>query len=176
MKSNKEEKTIPSKNYVIFIIMVIFTIALTFLLSNWYTENKKLSKGNTIMSEFLVKMNEQEFKNYTLENPNAIIYLANSKDESLNEFEEEFKKLIVESGIESQIIFLDLQTIDDNFFNELKDTYFSNNIKNIEIENYTNILIMEDRKITAVLYNKSTPININDVKNMFYDRGVLGQA
>ena len=35
---------------------------------------------------------------------------------------------------------------------------------------------MENGKINSVLYTKKTDININDIKELFYNRGVIGQA
>ena len=58
----------------------------------------------------------------------------------------------------------------------MKNNYFAENIKNIPFEKYTNLLIMENGKISSVLYTKKTDININDVKELFYNRGVIGQA
>lgn len=176
MKTKNENRIIPKRNYIIFLVLVIFTVALTLLFSNWYKNLQELNKKNTIMSEFLVGVNEEEFENYIVENNNVIIYLASSKDESLNNFESELKKLIIEYGLETQMIFLDLENIKEEFLIELKNEYFIDNIKNINVGNYTNIMIMENGKITSVLYNKETLVNISDVEELFYARGVVGQA
>lgn len=176
MKIKKINNTIPKKNYLIFSFLVVFVVIITLLFSNWYKIRQNLIKENSIMSEFLVSVNEEEFENYTIENNNVIIYLASSKDETINEFETKFKEIIIDYSLQSQMIFIDLNEINDKFFDNLKNNYFSEQLKNVEIGKFDNLLIMENGKVNAILYNKITNINIDDVKEFFYNRGVIGQA
>lgn len=168
--------SIPRRNYIIFFIMLVFTIALTLVFRNWYNLNKDLNQKNTIMSKFLVSVNEEEFSNYIMENNNVLIYLASSKDESLEEFELQLKTMLIKYNLQEQIIFIDLSQVDNTFFTSLTENYFSDNLKNIKLSNFNNILIMENGKINAILYTKQTKINIEDVDKFFYDRGVIAQA
>lgn len=176
MKLKNASKEIPRRNYIIYALLVVFTVVLTLLLRNWYNISQDLKKKNTIMSEFLVSVNEEEFANYVVENNNVIIYLASSKDDTLENFENEFKELLIEYNISEQIIFIDLNQINDSFFQNLKNNYFIDSLNNVELEKFPNILIMENGKINAVLYHKKTDINIEDVNTFFYNRGVLAQA
>lgn len=176
MKLKNVSTKIPRRNYIIYGLIVVFTIVLTLLLRNWYNINQDLKKKSTIMSEFLASVNEEEFSNYIVENNNVIIYLASSKDDTLETFENEFKTLLIKYNIKEQVIFIDLNQIDTNFFNNLKTNYFIESLNNIELEKFPNILIMENGKINAVLYSKSTNINIDDVNDFFYNRGVIAQA
>lgn len=176
MKIKNAQKQIPRRNYMIFFILVVFTVVLTLVFRNWYNLNQDLNKKNTIMSEFLVSVNEEEFANYTMENNNVIIYLASSKDESLENFEIELKKMLIEHNLREQIVFIDLDQVENNFFTNLTDNYFVENLKNINLSKFPNILIMENGVINAILYNKKTTINIDDVNKFFYDRGVIAQA
>lgn len=172
----KNNNKIPKHNYIIYLILVVFTVGVTFLLSNWYKVGKDLKQENTIMSEFLVGINEKEFENYIIENNNVIIYLASGKDEQLNNFEKEFKNLIIDCGLQNQVRFINLDNVDDAFFDKLNKHYLSDNIQNIKIGEFSNILIMENSVITSVLYNKEIPLNIDDVRNLFLDKGIMGQA
>lgn len=176
MKLKNTNTEIPRRNYIIYGLIVVFTVVLTLLLRNWYSINQDLKKKSTIMSEFLASVNEEEFSNYIVENNNVIFYLANSKDDTLETFENDFKELLIKHNIEEQIVFIDLNQIDDSFFNNLKDNYFIASLSNIELEKFPNILIMENGKINAILYNKETNINIDDVNKFFYSRGVIAQA
>ncbi len=176
MKTKNVDSQIPRRNYIIYGLIVIFTVVLTLLFRNWYNINQDLKKKNTIMSEFLVSVNEEEFANYIMENNNVLIYLASSKDENLESFELELKKMLIEHNLQEQIIFVDLDQVENEFFTNLKDNYFSENLKNIKLSNFPNILIMENGKINAILYNKQTNINIDDVNQFFYDRGIIAQA
>ncbi len=176
MKTKNVDSQIPRRNYIIYGLIVIFTVVLTLLFRNWYNINQDLKKKNTIMSEFLVSVNEEEFANYIMENNNVLIYLASSKNENLESFELELKKMLIEHNLQEQIVFVDLDQVENEFFTNLKDNYFSENLKNIKLSNFPNILIMENGKINAILYNKQTNINIDDVNQFFYDRGIIAQA
>lgn len=176
MKLKNDSKEIPRRNYIIYALLVVFTVILTLLLRNLYNISQDLKKKNTVMSEFLVSVNEEEFANYVVENNNVIIYLASSRDDTLENFENEFKELLIEYNISEQIIFIDLNEINDSFFKNLKNSYFIDSLSNVELEKFPNILIMENGKINAVLYHEKTDINIEDVTTFFYNRGVLAQA
>ena len=167
---------IPKRNYIIFILLVILTVGLTFKIRSWYQLNQDLNKKNTIMSQFLSSVNEKEFDYYTLEHSNVIIYLASSKDETLEDFELDLKKSLIDYNLKDHTIFIDLKQVDNDFFDNFKEKYFADNVKNIEFGNFTNILIMENGKVNSILYNKKTSINIDDVMDFFYSRGVIGQA
>jgi len=176
MKLKKANNNIPKKNYIICAFLVVLVIFITILFNRWYSLTQKLNKEPSIMSQFLVSMNEEEFENYTLENNNVIIYLASSEDESLTDFETEFKQFLINYNLKSQVVFIDLKNINEDFFDNIKNNYFSDNMKNISFENYTNLLIMENGKINSILYTKQADINISDVKELLYNRGIIGQA
>lgn len=176
MKTKNASKEIPSRNYLIYLLIVVFVVVLTLLIRNWYNLNQDFKKKNTIMSEFLVSVNEEEFANYIVENNNVIIYLASGKDETLESFEKEFKNLLIDNNIKEQIIFIDLNQIDNDFFETLKNNYFIESLTNVELTKFPNLLIVENGRVNSILYNKKTPINIEDVREFFYNRGVLAQA
>ena len=176
MTQKKESTKIPTKNYVIYGLLVFLTIVLVLIIRNWYLVNKDFHQKNTIMSEFLVSVNEEEFENYTLEHNNSIIYLASSKDKTIENFEQSFKELLIDNNLKENMIFVDLEQVADKFFDNIKTKYFADNLKNVQIGNFTNVLIMENGKINAVLYSSKKDINIDDVKDFFYNRGVVGQA
>lgn len=171
-----KKREVPKKNYIILSIIIIITLFLTFLLRNNYIVNMNASCGRTLMSKSLVVLNKEEFENYVLENTNSIIYVASSVDDSINDFELEFKDLIKKIGIENQIVYLDLEKISVKELNELKDKYFLDNLKVFNFSKYTNLLIMENGKVVSVLYNEKQEIKIEDVKALLSSRGMIGQA
>lgn len=171
-----KKREVPKKNYIILSIIIIITLFLTFLLRNNYIANMNASRGRTLMSKSLVVLNKEEFENYVLENTNSIIYVASSMDDSINDFELEFKDLIKKIGIENQIVYLDLEKVSVKELNELKNKYFSENLKDFIFSKYTNLLIMENGKVVSVLYNEKQEIKIEDVKSLLSSRGMIGQA
>lgn len=176
MKPKNISKEVPRRNYIICVLIAVFVVILTLLFRNWYKLNQDLKKKSTIMSEFLVSVNEEEFANYIVENNNVIIYLASGKDETLESFEKEFKNLLIDNNIKEQIILIDLDQVDDSFFETIKNNYFVESLSSVVLDKFSNLLIMENGKINAILYNKKASINIDDVREFFYNRGVLAQA
>lgn len=171
-----KKKQIPKKNYIILSVIVIITIILTFICRNAYIEYKKANEKNSVMANYLVVVNDEEFNNYVLENQNAIIYFSNSKDEEKNEFEEKLKKIISQLGIENQMVFLNNKNMNEKSFSKIKNKYFDESLKNENIGIFTNIFIMENGKITTVLYKEKKQINIDDVIELLTNKGIMAQA
>ena len=166
----------PLKNYIIYFTLIIITILFTILLSNKYKNLKNLEKENSVMKQFLTSLNEKEFENYIAENNNAIIYMASGTDETIKDFEEKFKEMLIDYDLQSQIIYIDLDNIDQSFLLNLQNNYFKESLGNISLYKYPNILILENGKISAVLYSSEKIINLIDVEEFFYNRGVIAQA
>lgn len=166
----------PLKNYIIYFTLIIITILFTFLLSNKYENLKNLEKENSVMKQFLTSLNEKEFENYIAENNNAIIYMASGTDETIKDFEEKFKEMLIDYDLQSQIIYIDLDNVDQSFLLNLQNNYFKESLGNISLYKYPNILILENGKISAVLYSSEQIINLIDVEEFFYNRGVIAQA
>lgn len=166
----------PLKNYIIYFTLIIITILFTILLSNKYKNLKNLEKENSVMKQFLTSLNEKEFENYIAENNNAIIYMASGTDETIKDFEEKFKEMLIDYDLQSQIIYIDLDNVDQSFLLNLQNNYFKESLGNISLYKYPNILILENGKISAVLYSSEKIINLIDVEEFFYNRGVIAQA
>ena len=79
-------KKIGLKNYIIYILIVFVTVALAIVFSFWYKniKDEQTTKSMTAIAE----IKETDLDNYLTENNNIIIYLGNSKKESLKEFQQ----------------------------------------------------------------------------------------
>jgi hypothetical protein len=92
-----------------------------------------------------------------MDNPVAVIYLASSKNTDIRSFEKSFKKLINEEEIEDSIIYMDTyKIVDDNFYLNLKNNYFSEELKksDVTLSANPNIIVIEDRQIIDILSKK----------------------
>ena len=147
MKLKKTNNEIPKRNYVICAFLVVLVVLTTILFNRWYSLREDLNKEPSIMSQFLVSMNEEEFENYTLENSNIIIYLASSKDETISEFEKDFKEFLVKYNLQSQVVFINLENI--NY--EIEK--LQNEINNKKIRSHT--LELDKKNIEPKLDNLS---------------------
>ena len=97
-------RKISTKNYVIYTIIVLITIAVVIFFSKWY-EIKKDGQTTHRMNS-IAEIKETDLDNYLVENPSVIIYLSNSHKEELKDFESEFNKYILMFLFTSSIIYL----------------------------------------------------------------------
>lgn len=147
-------KKISIKNYLLLLVIYILTILLSIFLSRKYSENLNVAGSKTVMYNFLSQINASEIDNYILENPNAIIYVASTTDESLNNFEEEFKMFLTKNDLVNYIVQVD-------------DTEIKNSRLLMNIKNYPNIIKFNDGKIFDVLYETKKDIKISDIEEFF---------
>ncbi|MEG0026219.1 MAG: DUF6568 family protein [Bacilli bacterium] len=162
-------KVIKSKNYITYAIICILTIILVFYLSMWYETRQEYYQNNSIMAELLATVNKQELPNYTLENPNSIIYIASSKDNQIKLFEKHLKKFVLDEELNNQMVYLDTaQIYNDNLATEINNLIVENKkIDNIEISKGINFIVFENGKVKAILHKNSENAKIEHVKNFF---------
>lgn len=160
------KRVVPLKNYIILTVVFLATIILVLFLADKYDQRIKNKTGNTIMSDFLPQVTNEEFDNYILENPNVIVYLASISDEKLNIFENNFKEFITHNELTNSVVQINSDELDKNIFTE----YLPNNM-NLNI--IPNILVFKNGKIASVLYNSEKNIDIADVKQFLKDNGII---
>ena len=158
-------KKIGLKNYIIYILIVFVTVALAIVFSFWYKniKDEQTTKSMTAIAE----IKETDLDNYLTENNNIIIYLGNSKKESLKEFEEEFNKYINEESLNKNIIYIDLSEVSKNFDKKIKNKFNeTSNFNNLDVNfnNDENIIVIEESKLVNILYRKTSDIKIEEVK------------
>ena len=95
IKWEDKMRKISTKNYVIYTIIVLITIAVVIFFSKWY-EIKKDGQTTHRMNS-IAEIKETDLDNYLVENPSIIIYLSNSHKEELKDFESEFNKYILKN-------------------------------------------------------------------------------
>ncbi len=167
-----KEKNIPLKNYILLSVILIITIILVIYLYMWYTTYQDSKLNTPIMDKYLQIVNYNELDNYLVENKDTIIYSSVLNDEKIRSFEIKFRKLISNSSVDEEILYLDLTS-------ELKNKSIKEKIKekyNFENQNMTNtpsIIIFEDGKITDIYDIKSTNYDINKLENYLVERGVI---
>lgn len=166
---SEKTKKIAPKNYVIYGLICILTIVLVFYLSMWYETRKEYYKNNSVMSELLAQINQQELTSYTLENPNSIIYVASSKDEQIKSFEKELKKFVLDNEINNQMVYLDISQSDNVGLKNTIKTLVPSNLKvdSFNIESGINFIIFENGQVKAILHKDSDSAQIDHVKNFF---------
>lgn len=158
------EKKIPIKNYFIVVLLIILTVSLTFYLMITY--NNKDSKSLSFVSQ----VKENELDSYITERQEVIIYMSSSNNKYIKEFENELKKYTEDKNLKDLYVYLDLNDVSSNFYNEfyvkyLKESYTGT----FEIKEPT-IVIIRNGKIDSYLNNIN---DVNQVKDFFEKNEVL---
>lgn len=146
------KRQIPTKNYVILMLLSLFTILLVFGLVNLY--NKNNHKEQTAMT-FLLKIKENELRNYITENRDTIIYMASSNKEKTKEVETNLKDYILNNDLSNDIVYLDLSEVSEHFYTDFSNNYLNQSSK-LDLLKEPVIVIIDDGKVTDYLNNLET--------------------
>ena len=158
------EKKIPIKNYVIVVLLIILTVSLTFYLMITY--NSKDSKSLSFVSQ----VKENELDSYITERQEVIIYMSSSNNKYIKEFENELKKYTEDKNLKDLYVYLDLNDVSSNFYNEFYVKYLNESYTGtFEIKEPT-IVIIRNGKIDSYLNNIN---DVDQVKELFEKNEVL---
>ena len=146
-------REIPKKNYFILVLLLIFTVLITLLLSSLYT-NK--DKSVSSFYEYCNIIKPEEFDQFMTENFDAIIYISDKYDLSFSSFENKFKDKIDQFNIKNNLIYIDKADINKNFLEKLKDNYdISINLDKTPII----IVIVDNKVVNNIIVNKNLDVD-----------------
>ena len=159
-------RKIPMKNYVVFGMLVIVTLAIVYGVRKIYLDKIEYEKSTNETLNILSSVNEDELATYLVENRDIILYMSSSGDDSIKSFENELRKYVLNHQLSQDIIYLNTRNVSDAFFTNFKDKYFASNLKesDIEVVKQPNMFLVENGKIVSVMYNSKHSISIDDVK------------
>lgn len=171
-----KKREVPTKNYIIFAVISIITIVAVLGIANWYKQSKEYYENHSIMNNILSEINANEIGSYIMDNPDFIIYIASSKDQTIKSFEKKLKKLVINNEIKNNILYLDSSKIENEVtYKDLANSFLSDELKkektNINIS--PNMLYVKNNKITNILYTNQKNINIEDVENFLISCEIL---
>lgn len=164
----KEKK----KNFLLLGIIAIVTILLVLYANLLFINNNK--DAVSLTAKYLFEIKQNDFEDYITDNSDAIIYIARGKDVTLRNFEGKFVDLINDKELSKEIVYLNTDEINKNFFESLKQ-YYSESLKeeNPIVSEKANLLIIKDRKIESILYTESKTIQIEDVLEFLEKNDVI---
>lgn len=162
-KSQKKE--IPKKNYLIVLAIFALTVLIVLLMVRWYKNSQDMLLNNTIMKGFLAEVKEDEIDNYLMENPNILIYFTSSSNQSIKDFEKDFKRKISKEDLNNEIVYVDLDEVSKDFLSTFKNKYFEQRLKdkNFELMRIPNLILIRENEVIDVLYKSDYEINMDDV-------------
>ena len=150
-------RKIPIKNYIILLIIAIFTFSITFYLMNQYQtkDNKKIN--------FVSEIKENELDSYITEGHEVIIYMSKSDTEEIEKFEKQLKIYTTRNDLSNKYVYLNLNNVSDNFYNEFYLKYIKESSNKFDIIEPAFIYI-DDMKVIYYINNVDS---IDLVKEFF---------
>lgn len=168
-------RKIKPRNYVILAIIFIVTIAFVFVLRDQYEHHRRYEPKTNDRLNILYEIKEDDLKSYVVENRDIVLYMSHATKRDLIPFENELKNYIAKNEISREMIYLNLDQVSSNFYTTFEEKYFSDKLKsrkNIILEQ-ANMVILEDGKITDILYETKQAINLSDVEKFLKNNGVV---
>lgn len=157
MKKEKQRE-IPKKNYYYLAILTIVTCFVLGCFVKWYKLRLLEQPVRTISISAATEIKPGEINNYILENPDVIVYIANSKDESLTSFENTFENYLHNKELLNKMVYVDTATLTEDERKLIETLLFNGNT--IVDPNF--IIVASGKKIEQ-LYSTTSEIKLNDV-------------
>lgn len=141
------------KNYIYLIILLLVTIALTFLFSFIY-KNKVVE--TSYLYENLNKITSEEFEEYMIEHPDTIIYISEKTNLDNNKFEKKLIKKLEKHNLIENTVYIDKEeinaSIEQKLLKEYSYKYNSNNLPVI-------IMIDNGKVIQSSIIDKNVSVD-----------------
>lgn len=100
-----KEKT---KKTILLIAICLVTLMVLFIALKLNENRKQDLLSTSGMKDYLTEIKYDEIATHVVEQPNTIIYVSNSSDDSLYTFEKEFKTVIKKYNLENEIIYINI--------------------------------------------------------------------
>lgn len=100
-----KEKT---KKTILLIAICLVTLMVLFIALKLNENRKQDLLSTSGMKNYLTEIRYEEIATHVVEQPNTIIYVSNSSDDSLYTFEKEFKTVIKKYNLENEIIYINI--------------------------------------------------------------------
>lgn len=100
-----KEKT---KKTILLIAICLVTLMVLFIALKLNENMKQELLSTSGMKNYLTEIRYEEIATHVVEQPNTIIYVSNSSDDSLYTFEKEFKTVIKKYNLENEIIYINI--------------------------------------------------------------------
>ena len=151
-----KEKT---KKLILYIALCIITILILFLIIKINGNRLNNLEEKSFIGNYITEIKFNNIKDYLKENPDSIVYVSNSSEESSKNFEKKFKKVIVKYNLETELVYINIYNINNN--------------NDIMYSNAPELLFYKDGIITDAI-SCDTLKTSDDIVNIFKERSVIG--
>lgn len=154
----RKERVIPKKNYVYLLLLTVGTFFVLFCFVKWYRLREQEQATRVIQISAATQIHVKELSNYLLENPDVIVYLSDSTNESLTTFENNFENYLHNKELLSKMIYIDTSSLTEDERYKIEKEWYQNGTL---IE--PNFIIISSGKKVGQLYTANTEIKLSDV-------------
>lgn len=148
-KKEDKERSIPTKNYVILVVLFIAIIALVLYLCNLYHVYDEHQREIPVIRDTLFEIQSDELEHYIMENPTTVFYMCTAASDACRDYEKDLKKLVQKDELQSTIIYVNLSDVDENQF---VDTFNAKYLYKVSLKkNYPAFVYFEDGKVSSIL-------------------------
>lgn len=172
-KGKKEElRKVPTKNYIILLIVIAITFFLVYYLYRFYVVYSAYQKETPVIRDVLPEITNQELEHYVQESPSAVIYMCTASSDACRNFEKSFKKLVEKENLSTYITYVNLSNADLGQFNDnFNHSYpYKQELKN----EYPALVVFEDNKVRDIIQaSDKKKLSISDV-DQFLKRNKIG--
>lgn len=149
LKKKEKLREIPTKNYLILLVIFIATFSLVYYLFRWYKVYSDYQNDIPVIRDSLPEISNEEMDHYIEENQTTVIYMCTASDTECRTFEKSFKKLIEKKSLKEYITYVNLTNTDLNNFT----TNFNNNYKYKKTltSTYPALVVFTDGEITDMI-------------------------
>ncbi|MDD4036226.1 MAG: hypothetical protein PHS45_02765 [Bacilli bacterium] len=128
-----KKKEIEKKNYIIYALVVIFTLVLIFLIKGCYKAYKDHQLTIPVIADYVNEVKYEELSSFIVENPDFILYTCTSYEKECRDFERKFKDVIKDYNLKDKIVYLNLDSIVQDELNDDTDNFI---LKALNDDNY----------------------------------------
>ena len=104
-KKEEKERKIPTKNYIILVVLFIAIIALVLYLCNLYHVYDAHQREIPVIRDTLFEIQPEEIEHYVMENPTTVFYMCTAASEACRDYEKDLKKLLMKFHFKAYKIF-----------------------------------------------------------------------
>lgn len=162
-KKTEEGRVIPTKNYIILVVLFVAIVALVLYLCNLYHVYDEHQREIPVIRGTLSEIQPDELEHYLMENPTSVIYMCTASDESCRDYEKDLKKLVEKKELQESIIYVNLSDIDQlEFIDKFNAKYpYRVSLK----KNYPAFVAFEDGKVRSILQaDKDDELTISETE------------
>lgn len=168
-----EKRKIPTKNYVIVLVIFALSLFLVFFLRDWYRSYQEYEKTIPVLTNALSEVRYNEIYNYIGDNQSVIIYMGVADDDDCRELEAKFKKVIEERHLKNKIVYFNITDVEDKelLLKEFNDKYATGD----RISAYPAIILFEDGKIIDFKSkNANQNLLVSDIEQLLDEYEIEG--